>query len=68
MASTKTSPSKMSKGKVNKTRHMDKGKPDAQPSPSRAHRADTPEARQQRKNLPKTHAKSRAPSAGRKDA
>lgn len=67
MASSRTSPSKMSKGKPNRTRNMDKGMPDAQPNPSRAHRSDTPEAKQQRKNLPKTHPKSRAPSAGRKD-
>jgi hypothetical protein len=35
--------------------------------PVRAHRDDTPEAREQRKRTPKTHPKSRAQGAQRKD-
>ena len=67
MASSRTSPSKMSKGKPTRTRNMDKGVPDAQPNPSRAHRSDTPEAKQQHARSPKTHPRSRTPGAQRKD-
>jgi len=67
MASSRTSPTKMSKGKPHRTRHMNKGIPDAEPNPSRAHRGDTPEAKRQRARAPKTHPRGRTPGATRKD-
>jgi len=51
MASSRPSPTKMSRGKVT-TKESPGGDPRR---PARAHRSDTPEAKAQRKRMPKTH-------------
>lgn len=64
MASKRTSPTKRSSNP--KTGEHPKQEPFADKKPSRAHRADTPEAKRQRERTPKTHP-TRAVSSARKD-
>lgn len=65
MAASKASPTRKSRGKVT-TKESPGGSPKGPPGKSRSQRQDTPEAKRQRRAIPKTHP-GRAPSSARKD-
>src|SRR4051794_33644397 len=67
MATDRPSPAKKSKGNMRPTEQSTQGRTTAQGRPVRAHRDDTPEARQQRAGTPKTHP-TRSAGAARKDS